>query len=179
MNNEKDWPHAPVHRLSMDGVYMVTAATLYKEHLFCGRERLDLLETQLLSMAKKYNWQLEAWSVFPNHYHFVARSQPESANLRKFITHLHADTARELNRKDKEVGRLVWFNFWETRLTYLNSYLARLNYVHQNAVKHGLVSVANQYRWCSARWFEKTVSAATIKTIYSLKLDALKIEDDY
>ena len=36
----------------------------------------------------------------------------------------------------------------------MKSYLARLNYVHQNPVKHGLVRVANQYRWCSAAWLE-------------------------
>jgi putative transposase len=29
------------------------------------------------------------------------------------------------------------YNFWETKLTFEKSYLARLNYVHQNAVKHG------------------------------------------
>jgi hypothetical protein len=39
----------------------------------------------------------------------------------------------------------VWYNFRDTRLTYEKSYLARLNYVYQNAVKHGLVPVANQY----------------------------------
>jgi hypothetical protein len=38
-NPIKDWPHAPVHRLGNDGVFMVTGATLYKQHLFSGRER--------------------------------------------------------------------------------------------------------------------------------------------
>ena len=175
----KDWPHAPVHRLSLDGVYMITAATLHKEPLFKTPELLTLVEDHLLTLAKKYHWQLEAWAVFANHYHFVASSQPEAVDLRRFLTHLHADTARELNRCDNAVGRQVWHNFWDTALTYERSYLARLNYVHQNAVKHGLVAVANQYRWCSAAWFERTASAAMVKTIYSFKIDKLKIDDDY
>jgi REP-associated tyrosine transposase len=29
-----------------------------------------------------------------------------------------------------------------------------LSYVHQNAVKHGLVPVANQYAWCSAAYID-------------------------
>jgi len=41
----------------------------------------------------------------------------------------------------------LWHNFWDTRLTYQKSYLARSEYVHQNAVKHGPAPVANQYRW--------------------------------
>ena len=51
---------------------------------------------------------------------------------------LHEDTAEEINRCDGTANRTVWFNFWDTKLTFETSYLARLNYVHQNAVKHGL-----------------------------------------
>lgn len=138
-----------------------------------------MLEDQLLTLAKNYHWHLEAWAVFANHYHFVGARQSDAADLRKVLRHLHANTARELNRRDDARARQVWHNFWDTRRTYERSYLARLNYVHQNAVKHGLVSVASQYRWCSAAWFERTASAAMVKTIYSFKIDKLNIEDDY
>jgi len=51
--------------------------------------------------------------------------------------------------------------------------------VHQNAVKHGLVPVANQYRWCSAAWFERATSAAQVKTISSFKIDKVNVYDDF
>lgn len=176
---DKDWPHAPVHRLGTDGVYMVTAATLYKEHFFKAPAQLTLLENKLLTLAKQYQWQLEAWAVFANHYHFVARSLPRAVDLRQLIINLHADTARHLNRLEQVAGRAVWYNFWDTKLTYQYSYLARLNYVHQNAVKHGLVKVANQYPWCSAAWFERTATPAMVKTIYGFKTDQVKVLDDF
>jgi putative transposase len=91
----------------------------------------------------------------------------------------HSQTARELNRLDEAEGRTVWFQFRDTRLTYQHAYLARLNYVHQNAVKHGLVPVANQYPWCSAAWFERVASPAQVKTIYSLKIDKVNVPDDF
>ncbi|MFN7949156.1 MAG: hypothetical protein U0Z53_27630 [Blastocatellia bacterium] len=97
----------------------------------------------------------------------------------KVIRHLHADTARELNRMDEKAGRKVWHNFWDTRLTFEHSYLARLNYVHQNPVHHGLVKAARDYRWCSAAWFEQTVPAATINTIYGFKTDEVNVIDDF
>jgi putative transposase len=178
-NPLKDWPHAPIHRLGTDGVYMVTAATLHKNHLFRGPEKLALLENTLLSLSKQYKWQLEAWAVFSNHYHFVARSGPESDRLDSMLNHLHADTSRDLNRLDSAVNRRVWFNFWDSRLTYQRSYLARLNYVHQNPVKHDLVYVANQYAWCSAAWFERIASPAIVRTVYGFKTDKLKISDDF
>jgi putative transposase len=137
----KDWPHAPVHRLDSRGVYMVTGATLHKQHFFRTPEALDLLEDQLLTLAKKYELHLHAWAVFANHYHLIARSIQESPQLKEFLSHLHTKTAAELNRLDEAAGRSVWFNFWDTKLTYERSYLARLNYVHQNPVKHGLVGL--------------------------------------
>jgi len=175
----RDWPHAPIHRLSGKGTFMVTAATLHKNHYFNSVERLDFLMDSLLQKAKQYQWQIEAWAVFSNHYHFVGHALEDASTLKPFLTHLHADTARDINLRDGVVERMIWFNFWETALTFERSYLARLNYVHQNAVKHGLVSVANQYRWCSAAWFERSASAAQVKTIYSFKTDLLKIDDDY
>jgi len=84
-----------------------------------------------------------------------------------------------LNKQDNTPGRKVWHNYWDTQLTHQASYLARLNYVHQNAVKHQIVSVASQYPWCSAAWFERTATEAQIKTVYSFKTNQLHINDDY
>ena len=88
--------------------------------------------------------------MFSNHYHFVARATANATKLKDMLSHLHTATATEINRLDKEPERQVWHNFWDTELTIETSYLARLHYVHTNAVKHNLVQVANQYRWCSA-----------------------------
>jgi putative transposase len=175
----RDWPHAPTHRLSEHGTYLVTAATLYKEHFFRAPARLDALQAKLLELASNHGWQLEAWAVFSNHYHFVGHSQTGSAPLKQLLGQLHTETASDLNQRDGTPGRQVWFNFWETQLTFERSYLARLNYVHQNAVRHGLVREANQYRWCSAAWFERTATPAQVKTIYSFKIDQLRILDDF
>jgi len=175
----KDWPHAPVHRIQDKAVYIVTAGTFHKEAFFDTEQKRDLLERLLLSYAKRFEWHLEAWAIFANHYHFVARGNQQSENLGALIQQLHYDTASEVNRHDHQPGRQVWYNFWDTKLTHHYSYLARLNYVHQNAVKHGLVPVANQYRWCSAAWFERTASPAQVKTIYSFKTDKVNVYDDF
>ncbi|HEV3341570.1 MAG TPA: hypothetical protein VG125_14485, partial [Pirellulales bacterium] len=167
----RDWPHAPLHRLGEHGTYLVTAGTLQKEHFFRGSHRLDLMEASLLTKAKAAGWQLEAWAVFSNHYHFVAHALSGCEPLRSMLKSLHGETAVALNRMDAQQGRRVRFNFRETELTYEKSYHARLNYVHHNAVKHGLVRVANQYPWCSAAWFERTATPAQGRTIYSFRGD--------
>jgi len=176
------WPHAPTHQLSVRGTYFLTAATYLKAHHFRDPKRLDVLFRGLLKVCKDFGWQLEAWSVFSNHYHWVAHSpgtEDDATSLPTMLGVLHTKTARWVNRLDGTVNRKVWHNYRETRLTYQRSYLARLNYVHQNPVKHGLVPVANQYRWCSAAWFERTASTAQVKSIYRFKTDQVHVEDDF
>jgi len=173
------WPHAPIHRLEDGGVYMITTGTYQKSPFFRQSTNLNMLHGGLLSLAAKYNWALEAWAVFANHYHFIGRAAHGGRNLPRFLGELHSRTAALLNKQDKTPGRKVWHNYWDTQLTHQASYLARLSYVHQNAVKHQIVSVASQYPWCSAAWFERTATEAQIKTLYSFKTDQLHINDDY
>ncbi len=147
------WPHAPRHLLGEAGIYLVTAATYQNAHHFRSKERLAVLHRGLLRVAADYGWQLEAWAVFSNHYHFIARSptnEDDAISLSAMISVLHTKTARWVNKLDDQPNREVWHNYWETTITHQYSYFARLNYVHHNAVKHGLVPVANQYPWCSA-----------------------------
>ena len=172
------WPHAPPHHLTVGGTYFVTAGTYQQDHHFKGRERLEVVQRGLLKTLKEGGWQLEAWAAFSNHYHFVASSKaPE--NLGTLLKSFHSKLATWVNRLDATPGRKVWHNFRETLLTYEESYLARLNYTHHNAVKHGLVHVARDYPWCSARWFEEMGNTARIKTIYGIKYDQVKVDDDY
>jgi putative transposase len=136
----------------------------------------------LLTVTGQFGWQLEAWAVFSNHFHFVAHSPSgvaDALNLSAMLRMLHVKTAGWVNKHDNMPGRQVWFNFWDTRLTHQRSYLARLNYVHQNAVKHGLVPVACQYPWCSASWFERAASSARVNSIYRFKTDRVSVSDEF
>ena len=177
---EIPWPHAPLHQLAEPGTYFVTAGTHLKEHHFRGRQRVRRLHGELLSVAQEFGWQLEAWAVFSNHYHFVGHSPGSGAeSLSRMLGKLHERTGKWINELDDTPGRKVWFNFRETRLTYHRSYLARLRYTHENAVKHELVPAANQYPWCSAAWFERTATPAQVKTVYRFRIDKLNVYDDY
>lgn len=141
-----------------------------------------MLHRGLLKLARQFEWRLEAWVVFSNHYHFVGHSPADAgdaSSLAAMLSMLHVRTAEWVNRLDAAPGRRVWFNYRETRLTHQRSYLARLNYVHQNAVKHGLVPTANQYPWCSGGWFERMASPAMVKSIYRFKTDRVSVEDEF
>ena len=176
---DPDWPHAPVHRLEGEGAYFVTCGTYRKQRLLSTPERLTLVHDALLSLAQHYGWELQAWAVLANHYHFVALSPGDPKSLRTMLSHLHTQTARELNLRDGTPGRRVWYQYRDTQLTYQASYLARVRYANENATHHGVVRVATRYPWCSAAWFAREADPAFRKVVESFKIDRLNVYDDY
>ena len=176
-----EWPHSPPHRLGSESSYFVTAGTYQKAHHFKQPDRLDVLQRGIIKLTDEFGWRLEAWAVFSNHYHFVARppANENAASLSPMLSKLHEKTAKWVNKLDEAKGRKVWHNFFETILSFEASYFARLKYVHYNAVHHGLVARAEDYRWCSAGWFERTVERAFFKTIDGFKIDRVTVPDDY
>ena len=175
----RDWPHAPPHRLADAGVYFVTARCAEQRHLLHTPERRDFFLHALFDLSEKYGWTLEAWAVLANHYHLVAQSPASGAHsLAKFLQHLHSAATKEVNRLDATPGRTrLWHNYRETHLTLPRAYLARLSYVHGNAVHHRLVAAAAQWKWCSAAAFERLVTPAWVKTVYSFRYDQIAKAD--
>ncbi len=173
------WPHAPQHRLLERGTYIVTCGTYQKQHFLNTPDKLTLVRNLLFELAQKYSWQLQAWAVMSNHYHFVASSPDNPASLKKMLSTLHTLSARDLNRMDGTGRRRVWYNYYDSRITYEKSWLARLKYVHHNPVHHGVVQNAELYKWCSAAWFARESPNAFVKTVNSFKIDQVKVYDEY
>ena len=173
------WHHSPKHRTKAIGAYMLTGSTINKEHLFHSTESLDMLQLILMGLIERYHLGIRAWALFPNHYHLILFTYSDSLPLNSFITHFHSLSARNLNTLTNNPGRKVWFQYWDTQLTYKNSYLARLNYVMQNPVRHNIVAYAEDYRWCSAKWFKEHAEPGHYNTVTSFKMDTLSIQDDF
>ncbi|MCL4464826.1 MAG: transposase [Chloroflexi bacterium] len=175
----REWAHAPSHLFVPGGAYIITAGTYRKTPLFNSPDKREFLMQSLFAEAERWGWSLQAWAIMANHYHFVALTPEQATTLPRLITSLHSKTAIWLNKTDGAPGRKVWFQYWDTRLTYQHSYLARLNYVHHNPAKHGLVEDAENYRWCSMGWFTRNATAGFRQTVLSFKYDLVRVEDNF
>jgi putative transposase len=175
----KTYPHNPPHYFLPDATYMVTGAILYNEHLLIKDERKEFFLRTLFERAKLLDWSMEAWAVLNNHYHFIAQAPENAKSLEKLIRQTHSITAIEFNKRDGTSGRQVWHNYWDTCLTYEKSYLARLHYVHENPVKHGLVEDATNYSFCSYKWFIEQGDKAMKDTVFSQPIDKIKVFDNF
>ncbi len=158
---------------------MITAATFQKQKLFHDSERLELLHDVLLEIAELDGWKLDAWAVFPNHYHLLGQSPEAEKSVARLTKRVHGKSATLLNRMDGEAGRRVWYRSWDTRITHDSSHFARLAYVHHNAVHHGVVKVAEHYPWCSARWFMLNAEKPLYESVAGMKATNVHIRGDF
>jgi len=158
-------------------MFFVTGATYQKVHIYRDPRRLDRLQERLFGLCGEHECDLQAWSLFSNHYHLVVTS--DGTQLRRMLTRLHAVEGMSCNESDGTEGRRVWYQFRETELTYERSWLARLRYTHENAVHHGVVADATQYRWCSASWFEATAKLPFLHLVRRFKIDRLNVPDAF
>ena len=133
--------HRPPHR-DFEGThsFIITAACFEHQPIIgTSLQRLAELETQLAECCERSNAELFAWSILPNHYHLHARTN-DIKLLRKEIGKVHGRTAVQWNREDGQVGRKVWFNYFDRDMKSRRHFWATKNYIHNNPVHHGYVS---------------------------------------
>ncbi len=171
--------HAPPHLLFEPGIYMVTAGTYLKVPYWNTPERLDYFLEALFARAAEFDWQLQAWAVLANHYHFVATSPRDPATLRTFLSKLHMNTAKQLNEWDAAQGRKVWYQYWDSQIKLEDDYLARLNYVNHNPAHHGVVADSASYRWCSASKLAENTTVSVREKMASYAMSMRGIDDDF
>ena len=175
----KVYLHTPPHYFVPNAMYMVTGAILHKQHLLHENRHKEFFLKTLFEKARLMGWVLEAWAVLNNHYHFISQAPEDSTTLKKLVQQVHSITAIQFNRWDNTPGRQVWQNYWDTCITYEKSYLARLRYVHENPVKHGLVESAADYPYCSYKWFFEMGDKNLKEQVINQSIDKVNVFDDF
>jgi putative transposase len=175
----KTYLHNPPHYFVSKTMYIVTGAILHNQRLLNDDRRKFLVLEILLERCVHWKWELEAWAILENHYHFIARAPEDALTLETLIRQIHSKSAVELNKLDKALGRKVWHNYWDTCITLETSYYARLHYVHLNPVKHGLVDNAEDYPFCSYHWFLERADDDFRETVMNQPIDRVDVVDDF
>lgn len=175
----KVYTHNPPHYFVPNAMYMVTRTILHKQNLLRENRCKEFFLKTLFEKAEGLGWNLQAWAVLHNHYHFISQAPSISTTLAKLIQQVHSITAIQLNRWDHTPGRQVWQNYWDTCITHEKSYLARLRYVHENPIKHGLVESAIDYPYCSYKWFFDQGDNDLKEQVFGQPIDNVNVFDDF
>lgn len=163
-----------ISSFEFEGIYHVYNRTNNKELLFQTNENYEFFLNRFFKfispIAKVY-----AWSLIPNHFHFLIRVNSQTEILKSFgenhdltisekrflqdgdINHLaemefkrlFTSYAMSYNFKFSRKGNLFYRTFRRVAILDESQFNTVLIYIHVNAVKHKLVNHINKYPWTS------------------------------
>ena len=120
-------------------------------HGACWLRRPDVAQVVLDSWLRfdQVRYLLHAWVIMPNHVHVLLQTiEPHS--LSSVVQGWKAFTARRINEILGRQGAFWQREYWDRFIRDEEHYLSAIAYMHENPVKAGLVSQAEEWKWSSA-----------------------------
>jgi putative transposase len=139
--------HRPPHLCLDNTIYFITASTAKKERIIEGA-KLTAFVSLLLEVMKFYGFELMGWVILREHYHLLLRIT-KGLELPDFMRSFHGKSAFLFNKMDNLAGRKIWYQYWDRCISDEDSMYRRLNYIHNNPIKHGYVKDLIDYRYSS------------------------------
>lgn len=145
------------HYLEEGTIYFVTSVTKDRKNILLG----DTARFLLITVAyHKYvlDFRLFGYVILPDHFHLLLQIL-EKISLSKIMKYVKGNFARKYNQfidpdpgnRHLNVGyRSVWQReYYESAVRDEKSFIGRLNYIHNNPVKRGLVTSPDEYEFSS------------------------------
>jgi len=157
--------HAPPHLRSVPGEYLISTACYGHRPIFRESEELSWLSQEVLDDLRAAEIPVYASVFLPNHYHLLAATRDltiAGERLRK----LHSRIAKDINRKQGQKGRRVWYRFSDRLIRSDAHHWATVNYIHFNPVKHGYTKEMESWAWSSAHVYRDEMRAERLDAIW-------------
>jgi putative transposase len=154
----------------------LTTSTYRRARLFeSDRFRLYFVEV-LNQLRSETGFRLIGWVLMPDHFHLLIKPEP-AASTSRFMQELKKRTAQRIVSALSENQRVPWckrmlarlrlpptvhcdsqFRVWQRRFYPFGIYsekkrLEKLNYMHGNPVKWGMVASPEEWPWSSFRFY--------------------------
>ncbi len=126
---------------------------------------MDDFTAAWLDVLKASTSEIVAWCVLPNHYHALIEA-PIIAKVLFELGRLHGRFSLAWNQEEGTQGRKNFHRAVERTIRSNGHFMATLNYVHHNPVRHGHVDKWTDWPWSSARTFLERVGREEAETIW-------------
>ena len=132
---------------------MVTQA---RNEILCHTENIALIKSAVSTVIKTHPFKIDAFVILPDHFHCVL-TLPEndddfSTRIRLIKSYFSKNcterykTEIPASRAKKKEQNIWQRRFWEHQIRDEKDYVAHIDYVHFNPVKHGYVNSPREWR---------------------------------
>ena len=159
------------NNLTEERFYFVTTTVVRFTPIFTNYRFCDILISNIKHYREKYKFIVLGYVIMPSHFHWILIVNPNYGtisdimrDIKKFTAWQIFDTLEE-NENDallkifeesanglKDQTKKLWMpRFDDEVIRNQQMFWAKLNYIHNNPIKAGLVSRAEDYKYSSAR----------------------------
>jgi putative transposase len=139
----------PTRSLNPHGTYFVTFPTWQRRRLFVVESYVRLFLKTLYGYRRQGRFELHAFVVMPEHVHLLLTPAPD-VTLERSIQLIKGGYSHALGVEQGRKSEVWQRGFTDHRIRDAADFDAHRNYIHENPVRRGLVTLPSDYRYCSA-----------------------------
>jgi len=130
--------------------YFVTTNIKEREGIFSNPDHVDVLLSCLKFYREAKKMKLFGYCIMPDHFHALILPLGKN-NISSVMRDIKCYTSHDLGEKYGLEGTLWQRSFYDRMIRDDDEFRVKLNYIHMNPVKAGLVDDAEDYRYSSYR----------------------------
>lgn len=154
-----------------ENCFFVTTTVINHLNVFSSPNACEILIKNIKYYQEKYHFQILAYVIMPSHFHWIITTDNEFGTISDIMRDLKKYSAWDIMdfiQKSDENKFMKYFEgagekykgqkrkFWQERfddviLKSRKFFLQKLNYIHNNPVKAGIVDNPEDYTYSSAR----------------------------
>ncbi len=108
---------------------------------------------------EKYRFLLTAWVFLPDHWHAIIYPR-YPVTISTVMEAIKVGSTLRINANHRESGRLWQSRYFDRALRTVKEYHEKVEYIHLNPVKAGLVRWPEEWPWSSIHGYKGTVKEA-------------------
>lgn len=159
------------NNLVEENFFFVTTTIIKFIPVFNNTAFSDILIKNIKHYKEKYKFSVLGYVIMPTHFHWIIKTDNKFGNvseimrdIKKFTAWQIFDQLEETNEvkllesfknaatREKDQERKLWMKrFDDEVIRNQKMFWTKLNYIHKNPVKSGLVLKAEDYKYSSAR----------------------------
>ena len=136
----------------------------------------ERLASALARMRRKHGFSLTAWLLLPDHWHAIIYP-PYPLSISRVFQAVKVSSTTAVNVRFGEKGELWQERFFDRALRTVREYHEKVEYIHLNPVRRGLVKRAEEWQWSSIHEYAG-VSGEEQERRCGLRIDRVRLPAD-
>ena len=147
-----------LRRLVLSDRYFFVTCRLLPPRRLLGDAEFECHARVVSERRAEHGFLLTAWVFLPDHWHAIFYP-PHPLTIALVMECIKVSSTSRINAARHERGKLWQPRYFDRALRTVKEYHEKVDYIHQNPVRAGLVKRAEDWEWSSVREYSGTARA--------------------